>query len=72
MNYLSSFNVRGGTPQESFLFGKGIEKIFFEGHNILWKKNRIRRFVIRNRITNSKRTSELCSLSQVFIGAFSR
>ena len=35
------------------------------------KKNRIRKFVIQKCITISLRTSELCSLSPVFIGVFS-
>ena len=35
------------------------------------KKNRIRKFVIQFCITISVRTSELCSLSPVFIGVFS-
>ena len=35
------------------------------------KKNRIRKFVIQKCITISVRTSELCSLSPVFIGVFS-
>lgn len=45
--------------------------MFFRVLHCNTKKNRIRNFVIQFCITNSVRTSELCSLSPVFIGVFS-
>ena len=43
----------------------------FACNTVYYKKNRIRRNVIQFCITFSVRTSELCSLSPVFIGVFS-
>ena len=45
--------------------------MFFRVLHCNTKKNRIRKFVIQFCITISVRTSELCSLSPVFIGVFS-
>ena len=45
--------------------------MFFRVLHCNTKKNRIRKFVIQKCITISVRTSELCSLSPVFIGVFS-
>ena len=45
--------------------------MFFRVLHCNTKKNRIRNFVIQKCITISVRTSELCSLSPVFIGGFS-